>query len=318
MVLSIIIPTYNVEEYIAKCLESCLAQNISSDLYEIIVVNDGSTDHSLDIATDFSQRYNNIRIITQENQGLSMARNTGLKAAKGDYIWFVDSDDYIEDNCLSWIFPKLDGNIDLLQIQARHVYGDGAPNVDLPKCILPQGATGMNTLEQGILCVPATFAIYRRKYLIDNDLYFTKGIYHEDCEFTPRALYYATKVDSIEKVCYNYLQRTSGSITSTFKPKRGHDIIFINNSLISFCNTKPMTKKCKQTILQLISTLVNTLLSGIITLEKGERNELVAELKRNKHIFPYMLKSGKIKYIVEGIVLMISVSLGIKLYKALN
>lgn len=317
MLLSIIIPTYNVEEYIAKCLKSCIVQDISSDLYEIIVVNDGSTDNSLSIATDFSQRYSTIRIITQENQGLSMARNTGLYAAKGDYVWFVDSDDYIEDNCLSWIFPKLDGNIDLLQIQARYVYGDGAPYVDLPKCILPQGATGINTLERGILCVPAPFSIYRRQYLIDNNLYFTKGIYHEDCEFKPRALYYATKVDSIENVCYNYLQRTSGSITSNFKPKRGHDIIYVNNSLISFCNTKPMTKKCKQTILRLISTLVNTLLSGIITLEKGERNELVAELKRNKHIFPYMLKSGKIKYIVEGIVLMISVSLGIRLYKTI-
>ena len=99
---------YNVEKFLAKCILSCENQNISKKEYEIICVNDGSLDSSAIIAEEIAKQYNNIIIINQENQGLSVARNTGLSNAKGDYVWFVDSDDWIEEKFLScpiiWIF----------------------------------------------------------------------------------------------------------------------------------------------------------------------------------------------------------------------
>ena len=88
MILSIIIPVYNVEDYIIKCLNSCVSQDIPLESYEIIAVNDGSKDSSLQKLNQFSKDYSNIRVISQENKGLSGARNTGLREAKGDYIWF--------------------------------------------------------------------------------------------------------------------------------------------------------------------------------------------------------------------------------------
>ena len=103
MKISLIVPVYNVEKYIEKCLLSCLKQDIPQSDYEIIVVNDGSPDSSLAIAERIAAAATNIIIVSQKNGGLSAARNTGLKIAKGDYIWFIDSDDTIKENCLKSI-----------------------------------------------------------------------------------------------------------------------------------------------------------------------------------------------------------------------
>ena len=101
MKLSIIIPVYNVEQYLKTCLDSVLHQNIAISEYEVIVVNDSSPDGSLAIAEEYARKNSNIKIVTRPNGGLSAARNTGLEHALGEYVWFVDSDDWIEENCLS-------------------------------------------------------------------------------------------------------------------------------------------------------------------------------------------------------------------------
>lgn len=93
--LTIIIPVYNVEKYVGRCIESCLKQDLSPKEYEILVVNDGSKDGSIDIVRRYARENENIRIIEQENAGLSAARNHGIKEARGEYLWFVDSDDDI-------------------------------------------------------------------------------------------------------------------------------------------------------------------------------------------------------------------------------
>ena len=103
MKLTIVIPAYKVEKYIAKCIQSCLNQDVPEKEYEIVVVNDGTPDKSAIIAKEFAAKHANIKVIDQDNQGLSVARNTGIHYSKGDYIWFVDSDDYIADNCLARI-----------------------------------------------------------------------------------------------------------------------------------------------------------------------------------------------------------------------
>lgn len=100
MKLSIIIPIYNVEKYLRVCLDSCLKQDVPKSSYEIITVNDGSPDSCDKIIEEYYTKFPNIRVITQKNSGLSVARNNGLNIARGEYVWFVDSDDYITTNCL--------------------------------------------------------------------------------------------------------------------------------------------------------------------------------------------------------------------------
>ncbi len=100
MFLSMIIPVYNTGKYLKECLDSCVKQDVSSDEYEIICVNDGSTDNSLQIIEDYASRFSNIKLINQKNGGVSRARNTAIDCAEGDYVWFIDSDDIIKENCL--------------------------------------------------------------------------------------------------------------------------------------------------------------------------------------------------------------------------
>lgn len=100
MRLSIIVPVYNVEPYLEKCLDSLLDQNIDKSQYEILVLNDGSTDKSLEIVHKYADKYSNIQEFSHPNKGLSGTRNVGLKNATGDYVWFVDSDDWIRLSCV--------------------------------------------------------------------------------------------------------------------------------------------------------------------------------------------------------------------------
>mgnify|MGYP001006884620 CR=1 FL=1 len=99
-IISLIAPAYNVEKYIEACVHSCENQDLPRDSYEIIIVNDGSTDSTYSTIERLSGVYENIRIVTQKNQGLSVARNNGFKLARGKYVWFIDSDDCISSNCL--------------------------------------------------------------------------------------------------------------------------------------------------------------------------------------------------------------------------
>ena len=109
MVLSLIVPVYNVEKYLEECLDSLLDQDVDKSEYEIVCVNDGSTDGSLEILRDYAARFPNIVVVDKENGGVATARNAGLDAARGDYIWFFDSDDVMHRNALGQIFRALDG-----------------------------------------------------------------------------------------------------------------------------------------------------------------------------------------------------------------
>ena len=133
MKLSIIIPIYGVEKYIEKCLISCINQDIILGYdYEIICINDGTKDRSAEIAKQIASYHKGVVVIDQENGGLSAARNAGLMKAKGEYIWFVDSDDWINNGCLKRITKKLQNNIDILQLQFRWVYDDESKSFDEP------------------------------------------------------------------------------------------------------------------------------------------------------------------------------------------
>lgn len=236
MKLSIIIPMYGVEKYIEKCLTSCINQGnakLGTD-YEIICVNDGTKDKSAEIARQIAFQHEGISVIDQENQGLSVARNTGTAAAKGEYIWFVDSDDYIEDKCLMRILPLLKDDLDILQLKWRLVFEDGRTSQEIG-IESPEGIfTGKEITEKGGLPAPAPFSVLRAFFVKENDFSFYPNIYHEDSEFKPRVSYLAKKIAFDQGISYNYLQRAGGSIMSTFRSKKMYDLMIIVDNLFEF------------------------------------------------------------------------------------
>lgn len=221
IILSIIIPVYNVEKYIFQTLDSIFSQEVSLELFEVIIVNDGTPDHSMEIVDKFVCNYGNINVINQDNQGLSVARNTGLKFARGKYVWFVDSDDWIEKGCLAKILNNIENiEVDIFIYKIREYNEDG--HVLLERRFVDnnsiQHCSGveviMNLPRHQIMHTPMQMHIIRRSFLIDNDLWFIPGIYHEDIDFASRMLVKTDSVVYVPIVSYCYLKRTSGSITS--------------------------------------------------------------------------------------------------------
>lgn len=240
MKISLILPVYNVEQYLARCLNSCICQNIPNNEYEIIIVNDGSTDKSLEIATNYSNRYSFIKIVTQNNQGLSAARNTGLKLAKGKYVWFIDSDDYISSNCLSGIIQEMfTYNLDALWLKwhnenEKHqiipLYADTLLKDDVSVY------RGLDFMENvmGIYYFAWSF-IFKKEFLIRNNLAFCNGLYYEDSEFAYRAIPKMQAIKLHDKDCYVYNVR-NGSIAQTVSKKKIDDLIFIAGKAIEANN----------------------------------------------------------------------------------
>ena len=232
---SIIIPVYNVEQYLRDCLTSVIAQTYPD--YEVICVNDGSKDGSLALLKDYQTKYPQITIISQQNKGLSAARNAGIQAAKGDYLFFLDSDDWIEPNALEVLAQKQEGE-DMVCFNGRRVFEDGR-NED-PDCGIEEAQlTGWEYYNKYALVsrkfhfVCSVLRLYRREYLLQNNLFFEEGIYHEDNLFTPLACYYAQTVKMIPDCLYIYRIR-EGSITQTPKLERLNDMLTVANKLSAF------------------------------------------------------------------------------------
>lgn len=313
MLLSIIIPVYNVEKYIKRCIQSCAVQDIPSDDYEIIVVNDGTQDNCMGIAEDLSHLYKNISIYNQENRGLSVARNTGLSKAKGIYVWFVDSDDSIVENCLKGIVESLKNAPDILQIQHQLIYEDGRPDKTAKITEIEGVKTGKEILLAGGLPTPAQFSIYRRDFLMRNNLCFFPGIYHEDVEFKPRAIYFAERITSHNAIVYNYLQRATGSITSNYKLKNGLDSIIVCQNLYSF--SKNLSSPIRSAFSERITQVVNSNMNRLKFLNNHDKELLLSEWARNKKLFKYMTHSNSLLSKIEGGVFYINVKIGALLFR---
>lgn len=223
MKLSIIVPIYNVASYLRKCVDSLLAQDYTN--YEIILVDDGSTDDSGAIADEIvSEAIGNrptLRVIHQTNAGLSAARNAGLAIAQGDYIVYVDSDDYLDPNVLGALMEQVERDqLDVLRFRYQNVRESGeafAPYKDMTNyndysTTPTDGLTFLNE-RMGTQCYAVQF-ILRRELALQEQ--FMPGIYFEDTDWTPRMLLRAERVASTDLVVYNYLWR-EGSITLSQK-----------------------------------------------------------------------------------------------------
>ena len=311
MKLSIVIPMFKVEIYIRKCIDSCLNQSPAKlgEDYEIICVNDGSPDNCSAIAKEYTLKNKGLSVIDQTNKGLSAARNTGLNNARGDYVWFVDSDDWIDEGCINSIIPLL-SNIDILHLQYRLAYDNKKPK-DVPLFKINGVIDGCTQIISMGYVSPAQFSIYNRHFLLNNNLKFYEGIIHEDSEFKPRAVLLAERIASYDSVCYNYYQR-DGSIMSTYKYRNAHDMLIALDSVYRFVSV--YDTDVKRAIYSKIGMLVNNILSGIKRLNKEETKKVILLLKQNRHLFKAMMISDKFKYRIEGMMLYINARFATFLY----
>ena len=297
--LSIIIPAYNADQYLDKCLESCINQDIEAGKYEIIIINDGSTDNTEEIAEKWKSEHRNIKVITQENKGLSMARNAGIESASGKYIMFVDSDDYIKPHCLKTLTDScLKDDLDMLRFCAANMIGNeerrrfSYDNLEIQ--------AGKNLLK-GDFQVCAPFNLYKKAFLENYSLRFLPGVYHEDNEFTPRAYWWAEKVASVNDVVY-FVRQTPESITRTPNPKRGYDLLGIINILAEFAENT-VSQEYRPYIYKQIADCINWCIRLTNSLEKEDADKLLAHIYDKRKIFSFILKSHKLTHKIEGALL---------------
>ena len=240
MKFSIIMPVYNVEAYLIECLDSALNQTFED--WEAICVNDGSTDNSGTILEEYGHKDGRFKIVNQPNGGLSAARNTGLKTATGEYVLFLDSDDWLEGNALERVSESLTDE-DLLCFSGRRYFEKEGKHHEADQLKACTYTTGMDYYNENAL-QPRDFAFecvvlraYKRSFLMDNHLWFKVGIFHEDDLYTPMACFYAKKVRQVTACLYNYRVRAN-SITTTSNVKRLRDYLEIANSLATFFLSK--------------------------------------------------------------------------------
>jgi len=210
--LSIIVPVYNVEAYLRRCVESVLKQDYKD--YEIILVDDGSTDNSGKMCDELAQENEKIKVIHKENGGLSSARNVGINAACGKYIMLLDSDDWIADGCLMKFSLLMDKGYDLIMGRAWTIDDDGNKK-DKIAYRIPAGVysapDSIEELTAGEVSFCSQFYIYRTDYVNNNSLRFLNGILHEDELWMPIALLKAETI-YVSDIYFYYHYVRKGSI----------------------------------------------------------------------------------------------------------
>jgi len=308
MKLSIIIPAYNVGKYLDDCLSSCYRQDLDTSDYEVIVVNDGSTDNTLETAERWQASHENLRVISQANKGLSEARNAGLGMAVGTYIMFIDSDDWICDNCLKKLTDTcLAAEADIVRFSAVKIV-DGKIHVITSFEITDTVQSGRELLK-GKFNVTA-LAVYRNTFLKANGLEFYPGIYHEDNEFTPRAYYFAKRIVSLNDPIY-FVRQTPGSITRTVNPKRINDLITVVERLQVFAENH-VEKEYRTAMHYQAARSLNWCLKEMRRLNDTDRKNIWKRLKQKKVLFRHIMKSPAMLHKTEGAVMTTLLNMNIK------
>lgn len=239
--VSIIVPVYNVKKYLRKCLDSLINQTLKD--IEIICINDGSTDKSLEILEEYKNRDSRIILLNQENSGQSVARNRGIEIAKGEYIGFVDPDDWVDLDYYEKLYNAAStNNTDIAVGGIIRVTGIKKKKfLNFEKETLTD-----NTKLKFELCdVPEKSyvwnKIYKTEKLKEIGLEFEKGIFYEDCIFTPQALFYLGKIVTVPNIYYYYLRRGNSTVKQRSEKANG----FIKEHNIDISSHEPKTYRFK-------------------------------------------------------------------------
>lgn len=265
---SIIVPAYNVENYLSECINSVLGQTLPD--FELVLVDDGSTDRTGKICDQYKKEHSRnadrplISVIHQSNSGLSAARNTGVSAANGGYLIFLDGDDYLESDALAIIQDNLEPDLDLLRYQAQEVLSNGQkiPHAEVG-FTTRSGVAAFKNLARYHYTENAWLYAYRRAFFTENNFKYAPGRLAEDLGLTPLILARAQTVKVIPDICYNYRQRPGSIMHDLSKiAQRSTDI------LAQFEQTLPQIAAIPQTA-PILHYLVVSFLTGAARLDRS-------------------------------------------------
>ena len=225
--LSIIIPVYNVEQYVYECLNSVFKQGLDESSFEVIIINDGTRDNSMTIIQELIASHSNIAVIEQENHGLSVARNNGMAKAKGEYILMLDSDDLLIDNSVKPLLEKaLSTQVDIIITDFIQMNDEEIASIrgdhPIQEELKTKSATGYELLDSE-LCRFYWRSLYKRAFLVNNNIRFIPGIYSQDVPFTNECLLKAKKClrTSWKFIIYRH---GHDSVSSSFSIRRAKNM----------------------------------------------------------------------------------------------
>lgn len=293
--LSVVIPVYNAEKYLPGCMESVLSQSFSD--FEIILINDGSADSSAGLCDRYAEKYPFVRAVHQQNVGASAARNRGLREAKGEFVHFVDSDDHLANSEVYYNLSQhaLDPSHDIIFFR-RERFTEGVEGIDAvqPAYDIDGEFSGdvlglvlQKKYEMTLTC-PVN-KIFRRELLIENDLYFTEGIDHEEDEWLPRVVSCAKRVWFDKGIYYTVRQRPdslSQTVSETRTTDRACSKIKIASSGMEYMEQKSLAPETLALAADYYWNYMIDACVDINTLRQKENKERVYRaIKDNKHFF---------------------------------
>jgi len=210
--LSILIPAYNASKFLGRCLDCIVSQNQFSDNVEIIVIDDGSKDGTLEIIKDYSAQYGNIRYKTRENRGIGPTRNELIELAQGRYFWFVDADDYVSADSLQVLAPLLQSNLyDMIMFAFNWKSTDGVKTVTCSG----EYTSGLDMADHDVYNNSLWTRVYRKSVVDDHQVRFNKLQMGEDFDFIFRLIPYLGRCKCLEQPLYNYVVSAGSAITAT-------------------------------------------------------------------------------------------------------
>lgn len=230
--LSIIIPVYNVEKYIRACVESILSQGLDEECFEVIIVNDGTKDKSMEMIADIISLHDNIIVLNQENQGLSVARNNGIAAAKGEYVFMPDSDDLLIENSLATLLKiAINTKVDMVVADFLIMNDEKIDNFQgiIQDDIKVKEKTGeqltLEDLNPNQCYVWRT--LFRKDFLLVNHITFVPGVFFQDVPFTHECYIKANRCIRTNRILNIYRKGRPGAATSSFTLKKAKDFCMV-------------------------------------------------------------------------------------------
>lgn len=307
--LSIIVPVYKTEQYLRKCLSSILDQDVDKSLYEVIIVNDGSPDNSQAIIDEYCAKYDNVSCFVQQNQGQSVARNRGVELARGEYIWFVDSDDWVVADSLAKVLSEVAYTPDVVMISR-------VGKQPLRACDFTGTIDGTKVLHARDFEQGPVFYILKHSFVEDKRLRFVPGIYHEDCEIIPRFLYWAKEVRAISSPLY-YVYENPTSTTRSVNSKKSHDLLIVAQNLSKFRDEQVVESEIKSIFDHLISVMLNNALANIVRCDINEQHKFNIAMYDIRYVQSALSKSA-LKYRVEYVLFRIFPRYSVQIYSLMK
>lgn len=285
---SIVVPVYNVKEYLEECIKSLVNQTYKA--YEIILVDDGSNDGSSDLCDMYAEKYSCVKVFHKTNGGLSDARNYGISKVSGEYMIFVDSDDYIDTNTLQTYFQVClkNDNPDLLIDQSNYAFSDGKIRSDdyynYKVFGKKSGKEAFLTLSSGGPLWSPCAKCYNVEYWRKHGFQFTKGIYAEDLDLIYKVIYLADTVVMTPGMYY-YREKREGSISNTINKKKFMDLFDIIDRWEVFFREYQVEDKARNNMYFYFGEiLVFFVMGNLFLINKGERDEVCRKLENYRYV----------------------------------